>query len=227
MFEPGGDLSGWRRRGARRGRPGGGARACCAPAGRLRQEGGPHAAAAGHPQRHQGPRRRRSAATSWSSLPLPADAPPPAPSCPASPPSRCGRWPGRCADPASLPVVERASSPPRRASSSPSRGAELQSAIEGGQVVVRLPRAVGRRPPPRPARQGTTVAQVYGVRTIAEGGEASGWSNLGRLVPRAAGAAGRHRRRPAARAASSCRLGGRAEGTAGFLVYRRPAASRT
>ncbi|HXT23088.1 MAG TPA: hypothetical protein VN923_20230, partial [Thermoanaerobaculia bacterium] len=91
------------------------------------------------------------------------------------------------------------------------RGEELQSAIEGGHVVVRLP--LPEVPPPAVAPVATPVATpaatpapspapspaptaaptatstapartlyVYGVRTVAEGGEASAWSNLTRVV---------------------------------------------
>ncbi len=123
------------------------------------------------------------------------------------------------------------------------RGAELQSAIEGGQVVVRLPlpevpaaTAPAATPTPAPSpTPGATPAPsapartvyVYGVRTVAEGGEASAWSNLGRLVlqpppPPPTGLSVEPRAR-------GVELTWRADGPgiAGFAVYRRPAASRS
>ena len=129
------------------------------------------------------------------------------------------------------------------------RGAELQSAIEGGQVVVRLPlpevpaataapTPATAAPTPSPALSpapGATPApsgpprtlHVYGVRTVAEGGEASAWSNLGRLVlqpppPPPTGLSVEPRAR-------GVELSWRGDGptVAGFAVYRRPAASRS
>jgi predicted small lipoprotein YifL len=126
-------------------------------------------------------------------------------------------------------------------------GAELQSAIEGGQVVVRLPLPVvppptappTPAPSPSPAAPGTTptpaatppaaprTLYVYAVRTTAEGGETSAWSNLARLVPLPAPP-------PPTNLAVEPRAGGialswrdEAPGVAGFAVYRRPAVSRT
>jgi predicted small lipoprotein YifL len=115
------------------------------------------------------------------------------------------------------------------------RGAELQSAIEGGQVVVRLPlpevpAAAAPAPAPAPAATpGPTAGTlyVYGVRTVAEGGEASAWSNLARLLPQ-----------PPPAPPTNLRLEPRARGVeltwsadgptvAGFAVFRRPAASRS
>jgi hypothetical protein len=100
-------------------------------------------------------------------------------------------------------------------------GAELQSAVEGGRVVARLPL-------PAPATAGTTEARVYGVRSIAEGGEEpSGWSNLVVVVPRPPVPA------PTAISVEPQAAGvevtweSPADGVAGFLVYRRQAASRT
>jgi hypothetical protein len=106
------------------------------------------------------------------------------------------------------------------------RGAELQSAIEGGRVVVRLP-----LPEVPPAAATATPAartlRVYSVRTVAKDGEASAWSNLARLVPQApppppTGLAIEPR-------ANGIALSWRAEatGVAGFAVYRRPAESRS
>jgi len=127
-------------------------------------------------------------------------------------------------------------------------GAELQSAIEGGQVVVRLPLPAvppataatpAATPSPSPAAPGATptpaatpaaatrTLYVYAVRTTAEGGETSAWSNLARLVPLPAPP-------PPTNLAVEPRAGGialswrdEAPGVAGFAVYRRPAASRT
>lgn len=126
------------------------------------------------------------------------------------------------------------------------RGAELQSAIEGGQVVVRLPLpevpaataaptpAPTPSPTPSPAPGAATTPSapartlyVYGVRTVAEGGEASAWSNLGRLVlqpppPPPTGLNVEPRAR-------GVELTWRGDGpaVAGYAVYRRPAASRS
>jgi hypothetical protein len=97
-------------------------------------------------------------------------------------------------------------------------GAELQSAIEGGGVVVRLPL------PPAPAsgRQ----AHYYAVRTMALEGETSGWSNLTRLVPQPPPP-------PLTEVNVEPRATGievswrAADGAAGYRVYRRQAQSRT
>jgi hypothetical protein len=130
-------------------------------------------------------------------------------------------------DPASPPVVE-----PREFAAAARQlvtltGAELQSAVEGGRVVARLP-----LPPPAAAApaaaEGTAVAHVYGVRSVAEGGEEpSGWSNLVVVVPRPPVPA------PTAISVQPQAAGvevtweSTADGVAGFLVYRRQAASRT
>ncbi|HXT20478.1 MAG TPA: hypothetical protein VN923_06990 [Thermoanaerobaculia bacterium] len=121
-------------------------------------------------------------------------------------------------------------------------GAELQSAIEGGQVVVRLPLpavpAAAPAPVPTPApTPGATPAAtptspprtlyVYAVRTTAEGGETSAWSNLARLLPAPTPSA------PTGLAVEPRAKGialswhANAPGIAGFAVYRRPAASRS
>jgi fibronectin type 3 domain-containing protein len=97
-------------------------------------------------------------------------------------------------------------------------GAELQSAIEGGEVVVRLPLP----PPPAGGRQ----AFYYAVRTTAVEGETSGWSNVVRLVPQPSPP-------PLTDIQVEPRAGGieiswrAADGAAGFRVYRRQAESRT
>jgi hypothetical protein len=140
-------------------------------------------------------------------------------------------------DPANLPVVE-----PREFAAAARRlvtlsGAELQSAVEGGRVVVRLPLpppAPAPTPAPAPAPSDSPTpapvdAHVYGVRTVAEGGEGvpSGWSNLVALVPRAAAPP------PTGLAVEPQARGievswqSPADGLAGFAVYRRQAASRT
>ena len=130
-------------------------------------------------------------------------------------------------DPASPPIVE-----PREFEAASRQlvtlsGAELQSAVEGGRVVVRLPLPA---PPPaaEPGAAAPTLAHVYGVRTSAEGGDApSGWSNLVVVVPRPPVPA------PAAIVVEPQEAGveiswqSPAEGIAGFLVHRRQAASRT
>ena len=125
-------------------------------------------------------------------------------------------------DPDDLPVVD-----PREFAGAARQlatlsGAELQSAIEGGRVVLRLP-----LPAAAAGTEGTT-AQVYGVRTHAVGGdEPSGWSNLVVVVPR-----------PPVPAPTAIAVEPRAEGIevtwqspadgiSGFLVYRRQAANRT
>jgi len=123
-------------------------------------------------------------------------------------------------------------------------GAELQSAIEGGQVVVRLPLpeapAAATTPAPTPspaATPGATPAAtatasprtmwVYAVRTTAEGGETSAWSNLARLLPAPAPAAPTDLTvEPRARGiAISWKAN--APSIAGFAVYRRAAESRS
>ncbi len=129
-------------------------------------------------------------------------------------------------DPASPPVVD-----PREFAAASRQlvtltGAELQSAVEGGRVVVRLP-----LPPPAAApatAEGTAVAQVYAVRSVAEGGEEpSGWSNLVVVVPRPPVPAPTGTSVEPQAAGVEVTWESPADGIAGFLVYRRQAASRT
>jgi hypothetical protein len=120
-------------------------------------------------------------------------------------------------DPAAPPTVD----PPEFAAASKPlvtlSGAELQSAISGGAVVVRLPVPPPTTPP---------TLHVFAVKTHATEGETSGWSNLARLVPQTPPA-------PAAGLAVTPQARGvelswtATEGAgAGFVVYRRPAESR-
>ena len=110
-------------------------------------------------------------------------------------------------------------------------GEELKGAVEGASVVARLPLPAAPAAAPAagpdaapPASVGTL--HVYAIRTVAEGGEASAWSNLVRLVPQPAPA-------PPTGLAVEPRARGievawRADSAAtGFAVYRRQAASRT
>jgi hypothetical protein len=146
---------------------------------------------------------------------------------------------------AELPALDIREFTGQAASVATLRDAELQSAVEGGQVVVRLPLpAVPPAPPPSatpapspateavptpsPAPAAPRSAYVYAVRTVAEGegAETSAWSNLATLVPQ-----------PPPAPTTGLRVEPRAHaielaweapaGAAGFVVYRRPAASRT
>jgi hypothetical protein len=120
-------------------------------------------------------------------------------------------------DPANLPIVggpEMAAAAQLLATLS---GPELQSAISGDAVVVRLPLPAPATPP---------AMHAFAVKTTAQGGETSGWSNVVRLLPRVPPA-------PPADLAVTARAGGielawspAADGGAGYVVYRRPAESR-
>jgi hypothetical protein len=107
------------------------------------------------------------------------------------------------------------------------RGAELTSAIEGGQVVIRLPLPAPPAPATGTAPAAERVLHVYAVRTVAKEGETSAWSNLVNLVPLApppppTGLTVEPR-------AKGIEIAWRspADGIAGFAVYRRPAEGRT
>ena len=107
------------------------------------------------------------------------------------------------------------------------------AAAAGGAAAAAATREA--TPSPSPAAPGTTPTPaatprtlfVYAVRTTAEGGETSAWSNLARLVPLPAPPAptGLTVEPRASGIALSWR--DEAPGVAGFAVYRRPAASRT
>lgn len=120
-------------------------------------------------------------------------------------------------DPAAPPTVDAARFAAAARPLATLSGAELQSAIAGDSIVVRLPLPAATTPP---------TLHVFGVRTKATGGETSAWSNLARLVPRPPPA-------PPTDLAVTAQARGvelawsAPEGTgAGFAVYRRPAESR-
>ena len=96
-------------------------------------------------------------------------------------------------------------------------GAELQSAVAGDSMVVRLPLPAATTPP---------TLHVFGIRTKATGGETSAWSNLARLVPKPPPAPPTDLVvTPQARGVELTWTAPAGTG-AGFLVYRRPAESR-
>jgi hypothetical protein len=147
-----------------------------------------------------------------------------------------------------LPILEPQEFVPAAKLLATLRGAELTSAIEGGQVVIRLPLptpppapspaprpAPSPSPSPSPSPATTATAppaaertlHVYAVRTVAQEGETSAWSNLANLVPQApppppTGLGVEPR-------AKGVELGWQSppDGIAGFAVYRRPAEGRT
>ena len=147
-----------------------------------------------------------------------------------------------------LPIVDaREFTGRRRRRVATLRGAELQSAIEGGQVVVRLPLpevppAPRPLPPPRrasapPARDAPAPAATPAADRARSTSTPCAPSPRAARRPRCPTSHGScpqappRPRRPApssrAPTASRCRGAPSAPGVAGFAVYRRPAASRS